>query len=470
VSSAARHAAVVGGGLAGMSAAVALAVSGYRVTLIEKRAALGGRAGSQLDPVTGEWIDNCQHVLMPCCTNLLDFYRRIGVRDKIRFYSRIPFLDLRGRLSQLKSSPLPAPFHCLPSLLTLGFLGPREKFRAVRGLLAFWNLYRSRPATGETAAECLERCGQSRRAVEMFWAPLLVSALNDTPDHVSASFAAKVVVEAFLSNASGWWLGIPTVPLGTLYGEGVARALESRGGALLLRTELRKVEISGGRASALILADGRRIEADHYLLAVHWLTAPQLVPALPAPGPAGTLSALEPTPITGIHLWFEQPVTDLDFAVLPGREVHWFFNKYRNYGAGEQEGSYLQLVTSASRSWSSLGKQEILERALKDLRGVLPRARAAPITKARVLREPAATFSPAPRSDGARPGVRTPISNLYLAGDWIQTGWPSTMESAVRAGHLATNAILGSDGRQGDFLSPDLPPSGLLRLVRRVRA
>jgi squalene-associated FAD-dependent desaturase len=470
VNPAIRHVAVVGGGLAGMSAAVALAVSGYRVTLIEKRAALGGRAGSQLDPATGEWIDNCQHILMPCCTNLLDFYRRIGVRDRIRFYSRIPFIDLQGRVSHLKSSPLPAPLHSLPSLLTVPFLGPREKFGAVRGLLSLWRLYWSHTVTGATAAEWLDRSGQSRRAVEMLWQPLLVSALNDTLDHVSASFAAKVVVEAFLSNSRGWWLGIPTVPLGVLYGEGVARALESRGGALLLRTELRKVEMSGGRASALILAGGSRIEADDFLLAVPWFSAPQFVPVLPGPGARGTHPELESTPITGIHLWFGQPVTELDFAVLPGREVHWFFNKYRNYDAGEREGSYLQLVTSASRSWSGLGKQEILERALRDLRGILPRTRTAPITKARVLKEPAATFSPGPLSDSARPGVCTAVPNLYLAGDWIQTGWPSTMESAVRAGHLAANAILSSDGRQGDFLSPDLRPSGLLRLTRRVRS
>jgi zeta-carotene desaturase len=459
--------AVIGGGLAGMSASIALAGAGYRITLMEKRPSLGGRAGSQLDVATGEWIDNCQHVLMACCTNLLDFYRRIKVENRIRFYPEIPFLDLRGRISCLRSSRLPAPLHCLPSFLALKFLSPGQKARIAGGLASLWQLRRDRSLQTGLAADWLLRRWQTEATILSFWQPILVSALNDEVHRASASYAAKFFIGAFLANSRGWWLGIPTVPLSALYGENVTGLLKGNGSECLLRSPVQHLAFHEGKVSEAVTAGGHGIAADRFVLAVPWHAARDLMPAEAAPRlPLPHYEDLEPSPITGVHVWFDRPVTSLDFAVLPGRRIQWFFNKTRTFEGQETGECYLQLVTSASRSWLDLGKSEILEIALQDLHQALPVSRSAIVLKARVVKEPMATFSPNPASERLRPSTATGIPNLFLAGDWIQTGWPSTMEGAVRAGYIAASAVLAADGRTESFLLPDLSPSGLMRLWR----
>jgi zeta-carotene desaturase len=232
-----------------MSASIALAGAGYRVTLIEKRPSLGGRAGSQLDAATGEWIDNCQHVLMPCCTNLLDFYRRIKVENRIRFYPEIPFLDSHGRISYLRSSRLPAPLHCLPSFLALKFLKPGEKARIAGGLASLWQLRRDSSRQARPAAEWLLKRRQTKGTIRSFWQPILVSALNDDVQRTSTAYAAKFFIEAFLANSRGWWLGIPTVPLSALYGENVTGLLKGNGSQFLLRSEVQHFALREGKVS-----------------------------------------------------------------------------------------------------------------------------------------------------------------------------------------------------------------------------
>ena len=465
MSAAAPQVAIAGGGLAGMSAAVALAAEGYRVTLIEKRSALGGRAGSYLDAATGEWIDNCQHVLMPCCTNLLDFYERIGVRDKIRFHSEIPFIDARGRVSLLRSSRLPAPLHCAPSFLGLKFHSLSDKLRIGRGLAALVALGRSGAAGTGTALEWFRAHGQSNRAIRDFWELVLVSALNENVERAALAYAAKVFLEAFLAHPRGWWLGVPAAPLGTLYTDPVARFLRARGGALRLRTALERMGSRDGGV-VLELGGGERLSADRVVVALPWHAAADVLPEeVPPQLRAALRDGFEPSPITGVHLWFDRAVTDLEFAALPGRQAQWFFNKTRNFGAEAGGGSYLQLVTSASRAWLDRAKHEVLELVLGELRQALPAAREARLLKSHVLKEPAATFSPTPESERFRPDVQTAVANLYLAGDWVRTGWPATMEGAVRGGYLAAEAILAADGRPRKLLVPDLAPSGLMRLL-----
>jgi squalene-associated FAD-dependent desaturase len=457
--------AIAGGGLAGMSAAVALATAGYRVALLEKRAALGGRAGSYLEPATGEWIDNCQHVLMPCCTNLLDFYERIGVREKIRFHSEIPFLDAGGRLSLLRSSSLPAPFHCAPSFLRLRFLSAGDKLRVARGLSALLMLARRGTTPAGTALDWFRAHGQNDGTIARFWELVLVSALNENLERASLAYAAKVFLEAFLAHPRGWWLGVPSCPLGALYDEPVARFLRDRGGELRLRTAVERVVAGGGRLE-LDLSGGERMTAERLVVALPWRAAAAVLPPeLPEGLRTSLREGFQPSPITGVHLWFDRPVTQLEFAALPGKQVQWFFNKSRNYGAG---GGYLQLVTSASRSWMELTKAQVMEIALAELRDVLPEVRGAQLVESHVLKEPAATWSPTPESERLRPGARTPIANLFLAGDWVRTGWPATMEGAVRGGYLAAEAVLATDGRPAKIRAADLAPAGLMRFAGRL--
>jgi zeta-carotene desaturase len=439
------------------------------VTLIEKRVSLGGRAGSIFDASSGEWVDNCQHVLMPCCTNLLDFYRRIQVEEKIRFYSQIPFLDNRGDISLLRTSALPAPLHCAPSFLRLRFLSLEEKLRIGVGLAHMIAGGDGATRDRRSARDWLMAHQQKEPALEKFWELVLVSALNEDLRRSSAGYAAKVFREAFLFNAKGWWLGIPTIPLSSLYGENVVRKVEQHQGRVMLRTQVKSLVYRDRQVVAADLADGDRVEADKFVLALHWRAAASLA-GEGAPAGAGLerLGSLETSPITGIHLWFDRTVTDLDFAALPSSQIHWFFNKTRNSEQGRAEGSYLLLVTSASRPWLAQSKREILNMALQDLYRRLPAARDAKILKSHVIKEPSATFPPNAESDALRPEAATAIPNLYLAGDWLRTGWPATMEGAVRGGYLAAEQLLRDDNRPMKVTVPDLPPSGIMRLIKKL--
>jgi squalene-associated FAD-dependent desaturase len=406
---------ILGGGLAGMSAAVSLAQSGYQITLVEKRAALGGRAGSHFDVASGEWIDNCQHILMPCCTSLLDFYRRIGVERNIRFHSTIPFIDSNRRVSRLRAGLLPAPFHCAPSFFRLRFLTLGEKLRIASGMVS---LLRRNPADDfqATAEAWLLARRQGKRAIELFWQLVLVSALNETLDRASLGHAAKVFVEAFLSNPRGWWLGVPTVPLGALYGENLCRTLQQHEGSVRTRIRAEKVEVAQDNTLEVVVLGGERIRADKVIVALPWHAVCDVLPPVAAVSCAA-VDGLSPSPITGIHLWFDRNVTDLEFAALPGRTIHWFFNKSRTHGLDREAGTYLQLITSASRDWMAWSKGNILEMALSELKEILPQVRSARVVRSFVLKEPAATFSPTAESERLRPGVETNVPRLFIAED-----------------------------------------------------
>src|SRR5437867_5602484 len=384
---------------------------------------------------------------MRCCTNLLDFYARMGVQDKIRFYPSIPFLDRRGRVSLLKSCSLPAPLPCAPSFLRLKFLSPGDKLRIARGLSALLSLREKPVPASGTALDWSLAHGQSKRTLDLFWQPVLVSALNEDMDRASLRYAAKVFVEAFLSHPQGWWLGIPSVPLSVLYGDPLSNLLHRLHGRVLTQCVAEKLVVREGKVAAVRLATGESLDADFVILALPWRASAELLPKEQPPAASdAAFKDLSSSPITGIHLWFDRPVTDLVFAALPGGQVQWFFNKSRLLDNGFAAGTYLQLVTSASRAWMDLTKNQILAIALRELREVLPEARNARILKSYVLKEPAATFSPSPENERLRPGPETTTRNLLLAGDWIQTAWPATMEAAVRAGYLAASAALRAHG------------------------
>jgi zeta-carotene desaturase len=447
-----------------MSAAAALAERGYAVTLFEKRSVPGGRAGSQLNSASGEWIDNCQHILMPCCTNLLDFYRRIGADRLVRFHRTIPFIDDTGAVSRLEGGILPAPFHSFPSFMRLPFLSWRDRLRICSVLAGLIRRNRtSRPDL--TAEQWLLAHGQSRSSIDLFWQPVLVSALNESLDRASWVYAAKVIIEAFLSNSKGWWLGIPRVPLRCMYGQNLLRIVEESGGQVRLQTAVESVRVRSDGLIELAVAGDGTVATRKLIAAIPWQNAAEVLPgkAIGSTDPA----SLGASPITGIHLWYDRdPTGGLEFAALPGRRVHWFFNKSRTHDAQTHGSCYLQLVTSASHGWMQLTKGQILEIAIEELARSLPGIRSAKLLKAYVLKEPLATFSPGPGSDELRPGTRTEIPNIFLAGDWIRTGWPATMEGAVRAGYAAAEEVLRSDAREDRVLVPDLPASGLMRLFQ----
>jgi zeta-carotene desaturase len=412
---------IAGGGLAGLAAAAALGRDGWEVDLYEARPYLGGRATSYAVPAGGEevaeTIDNCQHVLLRCCVNLLDFYQRLGVRERITFYREFYFIEPGGRISVLQRGRLPAPLHLAGSFLGMKCFSLGDKMAIGRALIA---LRRERTRRKDldriSMLDWLLQKRQTPHAIDRFWRQVLVSAINEDLDRMAAVHGFQVFWLGFLSSTDGYEMGIPCVPLGQLY---TADAWQSMPNVHMhLRSAVEHIDAGGFEV------EGKTLTADRYVCALPFEKLAAM--GLPAPD-------LQHSPITGVHLWFDREVTTLPHATLLGRTMQWMFNKDR--------GRYLQLVVSASRDLTPLSRQEIIEIAVGDLRLFLPRVRDANLVKAHVVKEQRATFSAAPETESLRPGTECSIPNVYLAGDWTRSGWPATMEGAVRSGYMAAEGV-----------------------------
>jgi squalene-associated FAD-dependent desaturase len=468
---------VIGGGLAGLSAAVALAEAGYRITLLEKRPFLGGRATSYVLP-SGDHVDNCQHVTLGCCTNLDDFYNRAGAAGKIRYYDRLIFSSPDGQRGEMHSSWLPAPLHVSPSFATFPLLNWADK-RAIGSLLTSVMRSGGRPADLANAPDgvrpsmldWLRKHKQTEQAIRRFWEVVLISALDELLERTDAQYGVDVFWKAFLANRTGYRIGVPTVPLADLY-EGCRSNLVSRGGEVRLRATIRGIEISEGAISGVAFESGEVSRADYYVAAVPQDTLLELLPAEVTASQLvfENLKQLKTSPITGVHFWFDRVVMDEPFLTLVDTTTQWIFNKNLLYGgdsSGGNErgaGQYLQLVISASYDLVQKSRQEIIDLCLEEVRRAIPAAREAKLLKSTVIKETAATFSPEPGCDRWRPGAVSPVRGLFLAGDWTATGWPATMEGAVRSGYLAAEALTEADGRRQSFLRADLPVEGISKL------
>lgn len=409
---------VAGGGLAGLASAVALADRGHEVDLHEARAFLGGRATSYQHQ--DETIDNCQHVLLRCCDNLLDLYRRLGVADRIEFHREFFFVEPGGRISTLKAGMLPAPLHFSGAFAGLRFLTWADKISIARAMLAIRVERESRTDLDRiTMLDWLREKRQTHGAIERFWRQVLVSAINEELDRMAASHGFQVFWLGFLASAEGYEMGVPAVPLAELY----ARAPKVR---VHYRSTVEKFIEEDGRIAAALI-NGERVTADVYVSAVPYERAGALLPGLGL-----DFTGWEHSPITGIHLWFDREITKLPHATLLDRTIQWMFNKDR--------GRYIQLVVSASRSLNETARAEVIRLAVSELAEFFPSVREAKLEKAHVVKEIRATFS-------AKPGLHRPESatrfpNLFLAGDWTDSGWPATMEGAVRSGYRAADAVL----------------------------
>ena len=453
--------AIAGGGLAGLAAGCALSAVGFRVTLFERRPYLGGRASSYQHPGTNEIVDNCQHVLLGCCTNLIDFYRRTGVEGRIRWYENLTFLEPGGRASVIGPSVLPAPLHTAPAFLRAACLNLSDKLAISRAMLALAPSVP--PDRGGSFLDWLRDHGQTEQAIERFWKTILISALNEDLDRVSVPAAAQVVRESFLKSAAAGRMGIPTVPLTELYGA-AGEYIRARGGDVQLRAgvESFRADVS----QVYVTASGNERRFDYLVLAVPFDVLARMLPASPESASlAGMLAQFTTSPITGIHLWFDREISDLDHAVLLDRTMQWMFHKSRLLEArGEGNGSYMELVVSSSKSLVEKSKGEIVELALSELGEFFPAARTATLVKSTVIKEVNATYSPRPGIDAYRPRPETVWPRVFLGGDWTATGWPATMEGAVRSGYVAAEALVKATGSPTRFLASDLPGRGLMRL------
>jgi zeta-carotene desaturase len=423
---------------------VALGSAGCQVKVFEARPFLGGRATSY--PINtaddqSTTIDNCQHVLLRCCTNLIDFYKRLGVEDSIQFYREFYWIEPGGRTSLMRRGLLPAPLHFTESFARLKFLSLRDRIGIGRALLAVKSEYGKRADLERiTMLDWLREKKQTLPAIERFWRQVLVSAINEDVERMAAVHGLQVFYLGFLSRANSYEMGIPRVPLADLYSANAwSRYPHIK---LLQRANIQHVRIEENRVVGLVV-NGERVTADAYVLAVPF----ERITAI-APGVTMDLTRFEHSPITGIHLWFDRSITNLPHATLLDRTIQWMFNK--------QDGRHIQLVVSASRNMIEMSRADVIDLALKELKEFFPLVADAKLEHAHVVKEVRATFSAAPNLEQFRPASATVIPNLFLAGDWTRSGWPATMEGAVRSGYLAAEAVLKSAGRPQRFVQPDV--------------
>jgi zeta-carotene desaturase len=467
-----RSVAVIGGGVAGMSAACALAESGFRVRLLERRGYLGGRASSYLHPGVNEVIDNCQHVLFGCCTNLIGFYRRIGVADKIHWTSDMIMIEPGGRRSRLGPFELgqlrfPAPLHGTPSLLGAKAFTLADKLalsRAFGAMMRPNGLEHSRESLGDW----LRRHKQTPGAMNRFWRLVIASALNADIENIAVPYAAKVIRELFMNSAEAGSMGMSSVPLSELYA-GAERFLSDRGSRVVCNTNVEGMTWDEEISEWEIRTRNGEVVSDFVVLALPFEATGKLLANMPpAEGAEDLMTSIgrhEHWPLCSVHLWFDREITELEHAVLLDREIHWLYHKSRLQPWRKLKGSYVELVVSASRTFAALSRDAAIAQSLEELAEFFPAVREAKLEKAALVKEVRATFGVPPGIDAARPGAVSPWPNLFIAGDWADTGWPSTMESAARSGHLAAEALGRAVGAPQTFLVPDLKPKGLMRFV-----
>ena len=455
--SASPRVALIGGGLAGLAAAAVLAQEGLNVELFEQRRWLGGRAGSFRDPQDGTLVDYCPHVWMGCCTNMADFCRRTDVSGSFRRHRQMHFVGPEGQHCQFAgASWLPAPLDLLPAMAQLDFLTPGERRGIARAVFRL-----ARSASGEgTIGAWLRGQGQSERMIQRFWSVVLVSALGETVDRASWAAARKVFCDGLLASRYARDLYVPQSPLGEIFGR-VGQWLMARGAGIHCATRVRQIMGDARGATAVLLPDGSQWPLDFLVVAVPWrqvgrLFPPPLRAALPELDEA---EALQSAPITCVHLWFDRPVTRLPHAVLVGRLSQWLFTA--------ADGQYCQVVISASHALRGRRQEDIVAEVCRELESIWPAACQLALRRWRVVTQPAAVFSVTPESDRARPAQQTSLPNVFLAGDWTATGWPATMEGAVRSGYLAAEAILRAVGVSRRILVPDLPRDWLARQLVR---
>ena len=499
---------IAGGGLAGLAAAVALTARGLPCEVLESRPRLGGRASSFLDPTTDSYIDNCQHVSLGCCTNFRHFCETTGLAEFFRRETTLYFIGPTGKVDPFSASSLPAPLHLTGAFARLSYLSWRDKLALARGLKALAREVRA-DEMSLPFSEWLARHGQTRAAIDRFWHVVLVSALSETLDRIDVEHARKVFVDTFLAHRDGWFVEIPTVPLEELYGGRLTEWLTSRGTTIRLQAAVEQIELAGDRVTGAKLSSGEVVVGDEFIVALPFFRVRSILPeSLAAHPDLAGIERLEAAPISSVHLWFDRPITELPHAVFVDRLCQWMFNRTAIgaltkqpgvAGSDQREGPvfanagnpsgairsapdpatpakelkatgehYYQIVISASRELAGQSREAILAQVLAELTAVWPETARATLLHSRQVTEHRAVFSPLPGVDELRPWQQSPIGNLQLAGDWTRTGWPATMEGAVRSGYLAAANVLARLGRAESVVQPDLPVGVWSRLLMGV--
>ena len=499
---------IAGAGLAGLAAAVRLAQRGVAVTVVETSKGMGGRAGSFTDPGSGDTLDLGQHVLLRACTNLIDFYERLGVEGHIQWHKELYFAARDEETDErfvdtLRAEDLPAPLHLARPLWRMRSLSLGEKWAISRGILA---ILQTSPAARsyfakETFAQWLDERRQPAGAVDKFWRPIIVSACNERLDRVSASYALQTFQEGFLRSDAAYEMGVADVPLARLLAP-AAGVIERAGGRVLTGRSVEAIDYDGRRVTGLTLDGGERLDAEATLVAL----PPDRVAKVAsdrlrrADERLRHLDEFDTSPIVNVHLFYRKSegggegsggggegggaVMDPPHLILTRGPVQWVFNRGRVHGdvgeggvgeGGNGEGGegvtagsqHLLCVASAAYDLVEESADVIVERVAGAVGRWLPGVAGAELVHHRVVKERHATFAPRPGVEAMRPAAGGSVEGLVLAGDWCATGWPATMEGAVRSGYLAAEAALAELGLPAEhsLLAEDLDAGPLYRLM-----
>ncbi|HXG90923.1 MAG TPA: hydroxysqualene dehydroxylase HpnE [Blastocatellia bacterium] len=436
-----KRIAIIGGGFAGLAAGVRLSERGFEVTLLERRNHLGGRAYSFTDAKTGDTVDNGQHLFMGCYRNTIQFLEKIGCLDRLAFQDapRVDFVDRTNGYTTFECPRLPAPIHVLVGLFRMKGLTFRDKLRALNVGRAIQ--INGNPKTESlTVSDWLNQLRQSDRIKERFWYPMAIATLNEDPEVASARMMKVVLKEAFGADRKSSSIGIARVGLSDLYTTGASAFIEAHGGKVRTAAAVRELIFNGGSIVAAELKGGERIEADYFISAAPPNALLQMLPRELRAKEFAQLARLGSSPIVSINLWFDRPVINREFVGLIGTRSQWVFNKDLIFKTGRQS-NQIAVVISAARGFVEWTKDELVEMAIAELRQLIPESRNANLLHSAIVKEREATLAHTIESDSLRPGPRTTIPNLILAGDWTKTGLPATIESAVLSGNIAADCL-----------------------------
>lgn len=468
--------AIIGGGLAGLSAAQCLAIATQHrddrpeIILFESRRTTGGRAGSFVDSNTGQAVDYCQHVAMGCCTNLIDLIRQCGLSDHWTVHRNLAFYHPDFPASPFEPSRwLPPPLHLMPTLAKLAYLAAGQRREIRRGTLRLMRTPTER-LRNITAKQWLAAVGQSPDTIANYWDVVIVSALGESSHAVSMAAARKVFVDGFLAarGASDVW--IPRQPLSELFGVQLPASVSRLGVTIRTQTPIRSIDYaaSSSKPQKMILTTSNSEESfDHAIVATAWHQVGKIITeslARTAGIDPKRWATLPTSPISGVHLWFDKPITDVPHAVMVATMSQWLFPRPAD---ASTKGHYYQVVISAARSVRQMTNHEVIGRIIEELSVVFPKTRHAKLLASRVVTDPHAVFSVRPDVEAVRPQASTPLPCFHLAGDFVQTGWPATMEGAVISGRQAANSCLTAMNQSPYPISSGLPKNLLTRLLIR---
>ena len=456
-----RTVVIIGGGIAGLAASVRLIQLGMKPIVLEKRPFLGGRAYSFMDREAGTEIDNGQHVFVGACDQFQQYIRDIGAWDQVRLEKRmdLPVLK-RGTPGRLRARKLPGSLANLSALLGYRHVRLGGKMRILRGLLSI-RLTRLSPKSFHnhvTFEDWLRERGQNDETIQNFWNLIILPSLNDNISVVSAYTGIMLFKVALLGSARNPAMGVPLVGLSVLAGENAREYIELHGGEIRTGTDVASLTTDSGKITGVLTASGESITGEAVISAVPAAAMAPLLPGGPnpdGPGP-GTpddfftpAESIKTAPIVAVHIWYDRPVLRENYVAVLDSPLQWVFNdtdlKSRDDGCGQ----HIVISLSGAWEWKDRSKQELREIFSGEMARVFPKAQAATIRKFAVVKMLEATFRVGPGSQRSRLSQRTPLPGFYLAGDWTDTGWPSTMESAVRSGNLAAEFIAEDTGAGG---------------------